>query len=53
MKFPQITISGKPDEGGYAHGEAWNGISKTFISAGFSEIVRHSPTRPVMMLELN
>jgi len=22
MKFPQITISGKPDERGYAHGEA-------------------------------
>ena len=22
MKFPQITISGEPDERGYAHGEA-------------------------------
>ena len=22
MKFPQITISGKPDDRGYAHGEA-------------------------------
>ena len=32
---------------------AWTGISKAFISAGFREIVRRSPTRPVMRLELN
>ena len=31
----------------------WTGISKAFISAGFREIVRRSPTRPVMRLELN
>ena len=32
---------------------AWTGISKAFISVGFREIVRRSPTRPVMRLELN
>ena len=32
---------------------AWAGISKTFISVGFREFVRRSPTRPVMRLELN
>ena len=32
---------------------AWTGISKAFISAGCCEIVRRSPTRPVMRLELN
>ena len=32
---------------------AWTGISKASISAGFREIVRRSPTRPVMRLELN
>ena len=32
---------------------AWTGISKAFISAGFRESVRRSPTRPVMRLELN
>jgi len=32
---------------------AWTGISKAFISAGFRGIVRRSPTRPVMRLELN
>ena len=32
---------------------ASTGISKAFISAGFREIVRRSPTRPVMRLELN
>jgi len=31
----------------------WTGFSKAFISAGFREIVRRSPTRPVMRLELN
>ena len=32
---------------------AWTSISKAFISAGFRGIVRRSPTRPVMRLELN
>ena len=32
---------------------AWTGISKTFISAEFREIVLRSPTRPLMRLELN
>ena len=32
---------------------AWTGISKTFISAGFREIVLSSPTRPLMRMELN
>jgi hypothetical protein len=31
----------------------WTGIPKAFISAGFREIVRRAPTRPVMRLELN
>ncbi|MBC8259206.1 MAG: GNAT family N-acetyltransferase [SAR324 cluster bacterium] len=32
---------------------AWTGISKAFLSAGFEEVVRRSPTRPVMRLELH
>ena len=31
---------------------AWTGTSKAFIGAGFKEIVRRSPTRPIMRLEL-
>ena len=31
---------------------AWTGISKTFIRAGFKEVARRSPTRPIMRLEV-
>ena len=32
---------------------AWTGISKAFIRAGFNEVIRRSPTRPIMRLETN
>ena len=32
---------------------AWTGISKAFIRAGFKEVVRRSPTRPMMRIELS
>ena len=32
---------------------AWTGIPKAFIRAGFQEIVRRSPTRPIMRIELS
>ncbi len=32
---------------------AWTGIPKAFIRAGFVEVERRSPTRPIMRLELN
>jgi len=31
---------------------AWTGIPKVFISAGFKEVARRSPTRPIMRLEM-
>jgi len=31
---------------------AWTGIPKAFVRAGFKEVARRSPTRPVMRLEL-
>jgi GNAT superfamily N-acetyltransferase len=31
---------------------AWTGIPKAFEAAGFSEVARRSPTRPIMRLEL-
>jgi GNAT superfamily N-acetyltransferase len=31
---------------------AWTGIPKAFIDAGFEEVARRSPTRPIMRLEL-
>jgi len=31
---------------------AWTGLPKAFIRAGFKEIVRRSPTRPIMRIEL-
>ncbi len=31
---------------------AWIGISKTFIRAGFKEVIRRSPKRPIMRKEL-
>jgi GNAT superfamily N-acetyltransferase len=32
---------------------AWTGVPKAFIRAGFKEVARHSPTRPIMRLELS
>ncbi len=32
---------------------AWTGIPKAFTRAGFKEVVRRSPTRPIMRLELS
>jgi GNAT superfamily N-acetyltransferase len=32
---------------------AWTGIPKAFIRAGFKEVLRRSPTRPIMRIELN
>ncbi len=32
---------------------AWTGIPKAFIRAGFKEVARRSPTRPIMRLELS
>lgn len=31
---------------------AWTGIPKTFVRAGFKEVERRSPTRPIMRMEL-
>ena len=31
---------------------AWTGIAKAFIRAGFKEVLRRSPTRPIMRKEL-
>ena len=31
---------------------AWTGIPKAFIDAGFKEVARRSPTRPIMRMEL-
>ena len=31
---------------------AWTGIPKAFMDAGFKEVARHSPTRPIMRMEL-
>jgi GNAT superfamily N-acetyltransferase len=31
---------------------AWTGLPKTFLAAGFKEVARRSPTRPIMRLEL-
>jgi GNAT superfamily N-acetyltransferase len=31
---------------------AWTGISSAFLKAGFKEVARRSPTRPIMRLEL-
>ncbi len=31
---------------------AWTGIPKAFIRAGFKEVARRSPSRPIMRLEL-
>ncbi len=31
---------------------AWTGLASAFIRAGFAEAARHSPTRPIMRLEL-
>jgi GNAT superfamily N-acetyltransferase len=31
---------------------AWTGIAKAFIQAGFKEVKRRSPTRPIMRLQL-
>ena len=32
---------------------AWTGIPKAFIRTGFEEVVRRSPTRPIMRQELS
>ncbi len=32
---------------------AWTGVPKAFIGAGFQEVARRSPTRPIMRIELN
>jgi GNAT superfamily N-acetyltransferase len=32
---------------------AWTGIPRAFIRAGFKEVARHAPTRPIMRLELS
>lgn len=32
---------------------AWTGLPNAFIRAGFKEVVRRSPTRPIMRLELS
>ena len=32
---------------------AWTGTFKAFIRAGFKEVARRSPTRPIMQLELS
>ena len=31
---------------------AWTGIPKAFIRAGFKEVARRSPTRPIMRIKL-
>lgn len=30
----------------------WTGLAKSFLAAGFSEVARRSPTRPIMRLSL-
>jgi len=32
----------------YAPAFAWHGLVETFQAAGFSEVARRSPTRPIM-----
>ncbi len=32
---------------------AWTGVPKAFNGAGFQEVARRSPTRPIMRIELN
>ncbi len=32
---------------------AWTGLPKAFIGAGFKEVARRSPTRPIMRMELS
>jgi GNAT superfamily N-acetyltransferase len=31
---------------------AWTGVSKAFLQAGFKEVARRAPTRPIMSIEL-
>lgn len=48
-------VEGYPiDRGGarYANGFAWTGLARLFEAAGFTEVARRSPTRPVMRLGL-
>ena len=32
---------------------AWTGLAKSFLEAGFTEVARRSPTRPIMRLTLS
>jgi GNAT superfamily N-acetyltransferase len=31
----------------------WHGIASAFLAAGFKEVVRRSPTRPIMRFEVS
>ena len=41
-----------PDKESYPAGYAWTGMAETFRRAGFVEVARRSPTRPVMRFEV-
>lgn len=48
-------LEGYPvDPGGarYANGFAWTGLLRLFAAAGFREVARRSPARPIMRLDL-
>lgn len=41
-----------PDKSSYPVSYAWTGFHEIFLRAGFREVARRSPTRPIMRLEL-
>lgn len=47
--YPVEPKSGKPIPPVFA----WTGVPKAFEAAGFSEVARRSPTRPIMRIDLN
>jgi GNAT superfamily N-acetyltransferase len=42
-----------PDKSSYPVSYAWTGFREIFVRAGFREVARGSPTRPIMRYELN
>jgi hypothetical protein len=46
--YPVEPTPGKPVPPAFA----WTGISRAFLRAGFREVARRSPTRPIMSLEV-
>lgn len=42
----------EPKDGNLPDVFAWTGIAATFIAAGFEEVIRHTPPRPIMRFYL-